>query len=158
MEFFDSYKKWEKLSDKDRESVILACIKFYENKTVEYILSNLPKNKRESFKKEPVRLEVVDNSQRSVEFGDNVVYILKSAFYYDKKDLFFMVAKNTICAVFANLFKNTTGNKRKKTKFGELANGFLASITSEFAKGAEFEADMMQEFAVVLESQASIEQ
>ena len=69
-----------------------------------------------------------------------------------------MVAKNTICAVFANLFKNTTGNKRKKTKFGELANGFLASITSEFAKGAEFEADMMQEFAVVLEAQASVEQ
>ena len=49
-----------------------------------------------------------------------------------------------------HLFYNTASDPNKKTKFGSIANGFLASITSEFAKGNQFETDMMQAYEEVL--------
>ncbi len=151
MNFLKNYNKWEDLSLEQKKSVVEDCVKFYENKTLDYILSNLPKAKRDKFKKEPVKVEYTkSSSNKPVGFGDNVVFVA-SPFLLKKSDLFFKIAQNTICSVFANLFKNTSGDKKKKTKFGELATGFLASITSEFAKGAEFENDMMQEFASVLD-------
>ena len=64
--------------------------------------------------------------------------------------MFFKVARNTICAVFVNIFYNTASDPKKKTRFGSIANGFFASITNEFAKGKDFEADMMQAYAEVL--------
>ena len=52
--------------------------------------------------------------------------------------------------MFVNLFYNTASDPKKKTKFGTIANGFFASITTEFAKGKDFENDMMQAYAEVL--------
>lgn len=149
MEFLKGYSKWEDLSDKEKVEVVRECVKFYENKTLDYILSNLPVDKRKKFKKTPVKIEFISEGTRRVSFGDNVVFI--KSLTGKKSSLFFKIAQNTICAVFANIFKNTTGNKGKKTKFGQLASGFLASITSEFAKGAELEGDMMSEFGMTLD-------
>ncbi len=155
MEFLKNYGKWENLDEKGKQEVVRECVKFYENKTLEYILSNLDRAKRAKFKKEPVKVEFTKSISKKVAFADNVVYV--ASLSGKKSNLFFKIAQNTICAVFANIFKNTSGNKGKKTKFGELANGFLASITSEFAKGAEFESDMMAEFGLTLDLGLSME-
>ena len=113
----------------------------------------MPKSKQKEFKKDPVIVEFVSTKQndREVSFGDNIVYILDGLLNTnDKKALFFQVARNTICAVFVNLFYNTASDPKKKTRFGSIANGFFASITNEFAKGKEFEADMMQAYEQIL--------
>ncbi len=156
MVFLNGYNDWESLNYDNKKDAIVKCVKFYETKTIEYILSNLPKKKREGFSKKAVKVEFVELSDKIVKFGNNVVYVEKSL-SQNKKDIFFNVAQNTICAVFANLFTSTVGNPNKKTSFLTLANGFIASITSEFAKGKDFESDMMEEFANVLSNEMSME-
>ncbi len=148
--FFENYQNWANLSMGDRKECVVGCVKFYEDKTVQYILSNLPVTKAQQYNRESVKVEFVDKLDRDVAFSDNVVQVLKDSLLGSKKDLFFKVAQNTICAVFANMFKNTASNGDRKTKFSSIASGFLASITSEFAKGEQFENDMMDEFASVL--------
>ena len=148
--FFENYQNWEDLSFKDKKECIKKCVKFYEDKTVQYILSNLPVSKASQYKRENVEVEFVNKLDKDVAFADNAVQVKESSLQGSKKDLFFKVAQNTICAVFANMFKNTSSNGGRKTKFSSIAGGFLASITSEFAKGEQFENDMMEEFSTIL--------
>ena len=148
--FAKFYSKFDGASTKVKKEAILNCARFYEEKTVDYIINNAPKAKqKKSFKKEPVVVEF-NESAEDVSFGNNIVFVKESLLDTDKKDLFFKVAQNTICAVFVNLFYNTAGNPNKKTSFGKIANGFFASITSEFAPSKEFEADMMQAYASIM--------
>lgn len=152
-DFLKEYKTWETKNDKAKKQVLVDCASFYEEKAIDYILASMPKSKQKEFKKDPVVVEFVSTPQndRNVSFGDNIVYILDGLLNTDdKKGLFFQVARNTICAVFVNLFYNTASDPKKKTRFGSIANGFFASITNEFAKGKDFEADMMQAYEQVL--------
>lgn len=152
-DFLKEYKTWETKNDKAKKQVLVDCASFYEEKAIDYILASMPKSKQKEFKKDPVIVEFVSTKQndREVSFGDNIVYILDGLLNTDdKKALFFQVARNTICAVFVNLFYNTASDPKKKTRFGSIANGFFASITNEFAKGKEFEADMMQAYEQIL--------
>ena len=148
--FAKFYSKFDGSSDKIKKEAILSCARFYEEKTVDYVINNAPKTKlKKSFKKEPVVVEF-NKSSEGVTFGNNIVFVNESLLSKDKKDLFFKVAQNTICAVFVNLFYNTAGNPNKKTSFGKIANGFFASITNEFSPSKEFEADMMQAYESIL--------
>lgn len=152
-EFFKSYQKWERLSVQDKKDTLQSCVEFYENKTLSYILAFLPEKKRVKFVKEPVELRftTTQTASQDVCFADNAVIVFSTKLLSgDKKNLFFDVAKNTICAVFLNLFNNTASTSGKKTKFGELANGYFASITSEFGEGQQFEQDMMAVCSEVL--------
>lgn len=151
--FSKEYKNWEGKNLDQKIEILKNCSEFYEEKAVNYILSNLPKEKQKTFKKDPVVLEFVSSLQgeNDVSFSDNTVYVLESILETeDKKTLFFKVARNTICAVFVNLFYNTASDPNKKTKFGGIANGFFASITNEFSAGKEFEADMMQAYEQIV--------
>lgn len=141
--FLKNYGNYEELSLKDKKEAVTECAKFYEQKTVNYILSNLPKQKQKEFSKEPLGVIFVDKAPKNISFGNNVVTVLDSFLKEPKKEIFFNVAQNTICAVFVNLFYNTASSSGKKTSFGQIANGYLASITSEFAKDTQFENDMM---------------
>ncbi|NCB48239.1 MAG: hypothetical protein EOM55_01220 [Clostridia bacterium] len=152
-EFFKSYQKWEHLSIEDKKDTLQNCVEFYESKTLSYILAFLPEEKRVKFVKEPVQLRftTTQTAGQDVSFADNVVMVFSTKILSgDKKNLFFDVAKNTICAVFLNLFNSTANTSSKKTKFGELANGYFASITSEFGEGQQFEQDMMAVCSEVL--------
>ena len=155
--FFENYQNWDNLSLSEKKNCVAGCVKFYEDRTVQYILSNLPVDKAGEYKREAVKLEFVENQDKDVAFSDNAVSVLLGALSGAKKDLFFKVAQNTICAVFANMFKNTSSNAGRKTKFSSIAGGFLASITSEFAKGEQFESDMMEEFASVFAQETVLE-
>ena len=148
--FLKEYKDWENKDFEGKKQLIRDCVAFYEEKAVMYILSNLPKKKQKEFAKESVVVEFLEEAKKPVTFGDNEVLVLKAFVEEDKKSVCFKVAQNTICAVFVNLFYNTASDPSKKTKFGSIANGFLASITSEFAKGNEFENDMMQAYQEIL--------
>lgn len=149
-DFLKDYKNWEGKDFEGKKQLIRDCVAFYEEKAVMYILSNLPKKKQKEFRKDPVVVEFLDSAQKEVNFGDNEVVVANSFVNENKKTVCFKVAQNTICAVFVHLFYNTASDPNKKTKFGSIANGFFASITSEFAKGKEFEADMMQAYQEVL--------
>lgn len=152
-DFLKDYKTWDKQNAKGRKQILVDCASFYEEKALDYILASLPKAKQKDFQKDPVVVEFVStpHNEKDVTFGDNIVYILDDLVENgDKKSLFFKVARNTICAVFVNIFYNTASDPKKKTRFGSIANGFFASITNEFAKGKDFEADMMQAYAEVL--------
>jgi len=157
--FFKDYQKWENLSVDEKKDTLQGCVKFYDSKTLDYILANLPENKRKNFVKEPVQLDftATPTAKKNVSFGDNVVFVFSTQLLSAvKKKLFFEVAKNTICAVFLNLFNNTANTAVKKTKFGELANGYFASITSEFGEGQEFEQDMMSVCSEILSETAEM--
>ena len=149
-DFLKDYKKYDDLNLKAKKEAIVDCARFYEQKAVAYIISNLPKKKQKEFTKEPVEVIFVDKAKRAVSFGNNVVTVLEGYVNNPKKEVFFNVAQSAICAVFVNLFYSTASDPNKKTSFGKIANGFLASITAEFAKGSTFEADMMQGMAEVL--------
>ena len=149
-DFLKDYKEWENVGVEDRKQIVKGCAEFYEEKTLNYILSSLPKKKQKEFEKEPLEVIFVDKAAKGVSFGDNVITVLDQILEGDKKDVCFKVAQCSICAVFVHLFHNTASDPNKKTKFGSIANGFLASITSEFAKGKEFESDMMQAYQEVL--------
>ena len=149
-DFLKDYKNWENVSLEERKEIIKECAEFYEERTLNYILSSLPKKKQKEFEKEPLEVIFVDKAPKAVSFGDNVITVLEDILQSDKKDVCFKVAQNSICAVFVHLFHNTASDPNKKTRFGSIANGFLASITSEFAKGKEFESDMMQAYQEVL--------
>lgn len=153
-EFFDGYKKWTGLSVDEKKKTLTDCVRFYEGKTVEYILAYLPEKMKKQFSKIPTLVEWTagQTMAQSVSFGDNVVYVLSSLLLTEpKKSLFFEVAKNTIYAVFLHLFTSTASSPTKKTKFGELANGYFAAITSEFCGGQDFEKDMMELISLSLE-------
>jgi len=149
---FKSYKSWNSMNENEKKLTLVDCASFYEEKALDYILAGLSKAKQRDFKKDPVRVEFAEvlKDKKDVSFGDNIVYVSFDSLNYDKKALFFKVARNTICAVFVHLFYNTASNPKKKTKFASIANGFFASITTEFAKGQEFESDMMQAYAEIL--------
>ena len=149
-DFLKEYKNWEEKDFEGKKQLIRDCASFYEEKAVMYVLSSLPKKKQKEFKKDPIVVGFLDNAQKEVGFGDNEIYVVNSFVEQDKKTVCFKVAQNTICAVFVHLFYNTASDPNKKTKFGSIANGFLASITSEFAKGNQFEIDMMQAYEEVL--------
>ncbi len=155
--FFENYQNWDELSFEGKKDCINSCVKFYEEKTVQYILSNLPLKKALQYKRENIKIEYSNDVRGDVGFLDNIVRINQSSLLLPKKDLFFKVAQNTICAVFANMFKNTTSNGGKKTKFSSIADSFLASITSEFAEGEQFENDMMEKFATVFAQENMME-
>lgn len=146
MDFFKSYQKFELLTDDKKIAVLKECVKFYEDRCVEYILRELPLEAKKQFKKEPVSLVVTEKptNDKGITFGDNVVYVVGDALSSDKRGLFYSVCKCTICAVFLNLFSSTATTKGKKTKFGELASGYFASITNEFGAQA-FTQDMMSQ-------------
>ena len=141
--FLKDYRNYENLEQKDKEKAVVDCARFYEGKAVEYILSNVPKKKQKEFKKEPLEVIFVDRAKKDVVFGNNVITILDAFLNNPKKEVFFNVAQNAICAVFVNLFYNTASDPNKKTSFGSIANGYMATITSEFAKNTQFENDMM---------------
>ncbi len=145
-EFFKNYNKWEVLSVDDKKDTLYSCAKFYEEKTVDYILAYLPENKRRSFSKAPVKLEfsATQVAGKNISFGDNVVHVYATQLLSERKaKLFYGVAKNTIYAVFLNLFNSTANSGSKKTKFSSIADGYFASITNEFCIGQAFEQDMM---------------
>ena len=148
--FLKDYKNFEDLSERDKQDAVIDCAKFYEQKTVNYILGNLPKTKQKEFSKEPLEVIFVDNAKKPVTFGNNVITVLDTFLNNTKKEVFFNVAQNTICAVFVNLFYNTASDPNKKTSFGKIANGYLATITAEFAKNTQFENDMMAGLEEVL--------
>lgn len=156
MVFVEDYKDWDNLSHDKKVLAVTNCVRFYEAKTVEYIVNNLSKEKKKGFKASPVKVEFVKLQDRPVSFGKNIVFVNED-FSLPKKDLFFMVAQSTVCAVFANLFSTTASNPNKNTKFSMVANGFLASITNEFAVEQDFEKDMMQEFEAVLSNEMATE-
>lgn len=149
-DFLKDYKKWESVGLEDRKQIAIDCARFYDEKTLEYILSSLPKKKQKEFYKEPLEVIFVDKAAKAVSFGDNVITILEDILEGDKKEVCFKIAQCSICAVFVHLFHNTAADPNAKTKFGSIANGFLASITSEFAKGKEFESDMMMAYQEIL--------
>ena len=144
--FMMAYEKWESLSQEQRTSALRQCVAFYDEKAVEYVTANLPKEKKEAFSKVPCDLVVneIKRNGKDVSFGDNVVYLTTDALVgFEKKELFFAVSKSTICAVFINLFTNTASDPNRKTQFSSVINGYFASITNEFLAGQGFEADMM---------------
>ena len=152
-DFLKDYKTWEFNKEKGKKQIIVDCASFYEEKALDYILANMPKAKQKNFTKDPVIVEFVANkvNKKDVTFGDNIVYVFEEILNTtDKKTLFFNVARNTICAVFVNLFYNTASDPKRKTRFSSIANGFFASITNEFAQGKEFEADMMPAYEQIL--------
>lgn len=152
-DFFKGYKSWENKDEKEKKEILVSCAGYYEEKALDYILAGVSKEKREQFTKDPVCVSFVSfpQKERGVAFDNNVVYILESLLETeDKKTLFFKVARNTICAVFVNIFYDVASDPNKKTKFGSIANGFFASITNEFAKGKDFEADMMVAYEEIL--------
>ncbi|MBQ3048225.1 MAG: hypothetical protein IJD48_04360 [Clostridia bacterium] len=149
-DFLKDYKNWENVGVNERKIIVKECAAFYDEKTVGYILSSLPKKKQKEFSKEPLEVVFVDKAAKPVVFGDNVITVYEDFLLNDKKDVCFKVAQSSICAVFVHLFHNTASDPNKKTRFGSIANGFLASITSEFAKGKEFESDMMQAYQEIL--------
>jgi len=149
-DFLKDYKNWENVGAEGRKVIVRECAAFYDEKTVEYIISSLPKKKQKEFTKEPLEVIFVDKADKAVAFGDNVITVYEDILWTEKKDVCFKVAQSSICAVFVHLFHNTASDPNKKTKFGSIANGFLASITSEFAKGKDFENDMMQAYQEVL--------
>lgn len=153
-DFLKNYQKWEHLNVTQKKQTLGDCVKFYEEKALSYILANLPLEKQKSFKKQPVRLDFASAqiAGKDVNYGDNVVFVFSSKLIgSEKKSLFFEVGKNTIFAVFLSIFNNTANSPSKKTKFGELANGYFASITSEFGGKEQFQDDMMQEMSESLE-------
>ena len=141
--FLKDYRDFENLDINKKKQAVVDCARFYEGKAVEYILSNIPKKRQKEFKKEPLEVIFVDNAKKDVVFGNNVITVLDSFLNNPKKEVFFNVAQNSICAVFVNLFYNTASDPNKKTSFGAIANGYMATITSEFAKNTQFENDMM---------------
>ena len=145
---FEEYNNWAGLNVTQRVEALKDCVKFYEIKTVQFIMTKVVPQRRMSYKKFPVKLEITTEQVggRDVSFSDNVVFVVQTALLADKKQLFYDVAKNTICAVFLNMFSNTSTDPNSKTRFGTLASGFLATITSEFGQGTPFEQDMMQSF------------
>ncbi len=150
-DFLKSYDNYENLTSEQKREAIISCARFYEDKTLDYILSKLPKKKQKEFKKEPVEVLFADNGKKDVSFANNQIIILNSFVSAPKKEVFFKVAQNTICAVFVNLFFVTAGSGNKKTSFATIANGFMASITTEFASANQgFENDIMQSFAEIL--------
>lgn len=152
-DFFKGYKVWEEKTEQEKKEILVNCAGYYEEKTIDYILEGVSKERRKEFTKDPVMVSFVTYPQkeRDVAFDNNVVYVLESLLNDpDKKSLFFKVARNTICAVFVNIFYDVASDPNKKTKFGSIANGFFASITNEFAKGKDFEADMMQAYEEIL--------
>lgn len=158
-EFFKNYQKWDSLTVDEKKETLQSCVKFYESKTLDYILAFLPEDKKKSFVKSPVKLDFTSTqiAGKNVSFGDNIVYVYATQLLSEiKKKLFFEVAKNTICAVFLNLFNNTANTTSKKTKFGQIADGYFASITSEFCGGQEFEQDMMSVCSEVLTASAEM--
>ena len=148
--FLKDYANFDSLNLENKKSAVIDCAKFYEQKTVNYILGNLPKQKQKNFSKEPLEVIFVDKAKKNVVFGNNVVTVLDSFLNEAKNEVFFNVAQNTICAVFVNLFYNTASDPNKKTSFGQIANGYMATITSEFAKNTQFENDMMAGLQEVL--------
>ena len=141
--FIKDYRNFESLNEKAKENAVIDCARFYENKAVGYIVANLPKKKQKEFSKEPLEVIFVDKANKNVSFGNNVLTVLDSFLNSPKKEVFFNVAQNAICAVFVNLFYNTASDPNKKTSFGKIANGFMATITAEHAKNTQFENDMM---------------
>ena len=152
-DFLKDYKNWDSQNEKGKKQILVDCASFYEEKALDYILASLPKAKQKEFTKDPVIVEFLSTPQdnKDISFGDNIVYIWEELLKTnDKKTLFFKVARNTICAVFVNIFYNTASDPKKKTRFGTIANCFFASITEEFAKGKDFEADMMEAYEQVV--------
>ncbi len=151
--FMIAYEKWEGLNQDQRETALRQCVSFYDEKAVQYVTANLPKEKKEAFTKVPCDIVVneIKRNGKDVSFGDNVVYITPDAINgIEKKELFFAVSKSTICAVFINLFTNTASDPNRKTQFSSVINGYFASITNEFLAGQGFEADMMAELEASL--------
>lgn len=145
---FEEYSNWAGLNVTQRIEALKDCVKFYEIKTVQFIMTKVVPQRRMSYKKIPVKLEITTEQVggRDVSFSDNIVYVVQTSLLADKKQLFYDVAKNTICAVFLNMFSNTSTDPSSKTRFGTLASNFLATITSEFGQGTAFEQDIMQAF------------
>lgn len=158
MDFLTNYKNFENFSEDEKKELVFSCVKFYEDKAINYILANLSNDRKENFKKEDVKVEFLDKefNGKKISFGDNIVYVDTHSFEKEKKLLFFEIAQNTICAVFSHIFSSSEKGERK-TSFSNIANGFLASITCEFARGESFENDMMQGFESVLVNDNSIE-
>lgn len=157
-DFMKAYEQWENLEMEERANALSQCIAFYDEKAVEYVTENLTKDRKKSFVKEPVDLVIneIKRNGQDVSFGDNVVYATPYAVSdFPKKELFFVVSKNTICAVFVNLFKNTASDPNRKTQFSSIINGYFASITNEFLAGQGFEADMMAALEASLPSLVS---
>ena len=148
--FLKDYRNFALLDIEDKKKAVVDCARFYEQKAVTYILANLPKNKQKEFNKEPIEVVFVDKANKNVSFGNNVITVLDAFLNNSKQEVFFNVAQNAICAVFVNLFYNTASDPNKKTSFGKIANGYLATITAEFAKNTEFENDMMAGLEEVL--------
>ena len=130
--FLKDYKNFEGLNEDAKKNAVVDCARFYEEKAVEYIIAKLPKKRQKEFSKEPMEINFVDNAPKNVSFGNNVITVLDAFLNNSKKEVFFNVAQNAICAVFVNLFYNTASNPNKKTSFGKIANGFMATITAEF--------------------------
>lgn len=152
-EFIKGYKVWEQKNEQEKKDILLDCAGYYEEKTIDYILNGVSKERREEFIKDPVIVNFVTfpQKERDVAFDNNIVFVLESLLVDpDKKALFFKVARNTICAVFVNIFYDVATDPNKKTKFGNIANGFVASITNEFTKSKDFEADMMEAYEEIL--------
>ena len=149
---FEEYNNWDELDVNARVEALKDCAKFYETKTVQFIMTRVVAQRRMTYKKVPVKLEITTEQVggRDVSFADNQVFVVQTALLKDKKQLFYDVAKNTICAVFLNMFSNTSTDPNSKTGFGALASGFLATITSEFGQGSAFEQDMMQGFEMAM--------
>lgn len=148
--FLKDYRNFESLNEKAKKEAVVDCARFYEEKAVSYIISNIPKNKQKQFKKEPLEVIFVDKAAKNVSFGNNVITVLDAFLNNTKREVFFAVAQNAICAVFVNLFYNTASDPNKKTSFGKIASGFMATITTEFAKNTQFENDMMAGLQEVL--------
>lgn len=154
---FEEYNSWGELNVTDRVEALKDCVRFYETKTVQFIMTKVIAERRMTYKKTPVKLEITTEQVggRDVSFSNNQVFVVQTALLIDKKQLFYDVAKNTICAVFLNMFSNTSTDPNSKTGFGSLASSFLATITSEFGQGSDFEADMMQGFEAAMSAAAS---
>lgn len=148
MDFTANYDKWNILTRKAKESTIKSIVAFYEEKTIQYILSNI--KKKIKLNREKVKVEYVTRQSGEVTFGDNVVYIKNKVVDSDDKSFIYQVAQNTVCAVFLNLFSNTATSPNKRTSFGALAGNFTASITIEFVDSMTFAQDMLEQFAMQL--------
>lgn len=149
---FEEYNNWSELDVTSRVEALKDCVRFYETKTVQFIMTKVVPQRRMTYKKAPVKLEITTEQVggQDVSFTNNEVFVVQTALLSDKKKLFYDVAKNTICAVFLNMFSNTSTDPNSKTGFGTLASSFLATITSEFGQGTAFEQDMMQGFEMAM--------
>lgn len=148
MSFIKNYEIYETLPMEERKNTIGEVVAFFEEKTIQYILSNL---KREiKLDKAPVAIQYVGEliEGKNVSFASNTVYIYEGFLAEDKQSIFYEVAHNTVCAIFLCLFSNTAANPKKKTSFSKLSSTFTASIASEFALGTSFAQDIMSEFAM----------